>query len=214
MNLSLTLILVVMTGIISFQAFNNPAMRQKLLFHPYTVKHSGEKYRFLTHGFVHADWGHLLINMFVLYQFGQVIEYVFSTLFGSAMGPVFYLLVYLGAIIAGAIPAYIKHQDNSYYAALGASGGTSAIVFAFILFDPWQWFVFPPLPALLFGIGYLWYSSYMGKRGGDNIGHDAHFWGAIYGFALTLGLIVLQRSDVLSIIMERLLAGPTAPNFM
>ena len=211
--MNLTLILVVMTSIISYQAFNNPTMRQKLLFHPYTVKQNGEFYRFLTHGFVHADWGHLLINMFVLYQFGQFIEPVFGALFGQTSGLLFFLALYLGAIIVGALPSYIKHQDNSYYAALGASGGTSAIVFAFILFDPWQWFIFPPLPALLFGIGYLWYSSYMSKRGNDNIGHDAHFWGAVYGFLLTIGLILLQRPEVLSTIMERLLAGPSAPTF-
>ena len=207
------MILVIMTGIISFQAFNNMSMKAKLMFRPASVKEFGEWYRFLTHGFVHADFTHLFINLFVLYQFGEYIELSFISLFGGLLGRLFFLLVYLGAVIAGALPSYIKHQDNGYYSALGASGGTSGIVFAYILFNPWAWFLFPPLPALLFGVGYLWYSSYMAKRGGDIIGHDAHLWGAVWGLVLTLVLFFLFRPEVLSIIIERLLAGPTAPNF-
>ena len=213
MNITLTMILVIMTGIISFQAFNNMSMKAKLMFRPASVKEFGEWYRFLTHGFVHADFTHLFINLFVLYQFGEYIELSFISLFGGLLGRLFFLLVYLGAVIAGALPSYIKHQDNGYYSALGASGGTSGIVFAYILFNPWAWFLFPPLPALLFGVGYLWYSSYMAKRGGDNIGHDAHLWGAVWGLVLTLVLFFLFRPEVLSIIIERLLAGPTAHNF-
>lgn len=207
-NITLTLILVVMTCIISFQSFSNMSMKQKLIFHPFTVKRNSEWYRFISHGFIHADWGHLLINMFVLYQFGDFIEKAFANMFGLLPGKLIFLTLYLGAIIIGALPSYFKHQDNNYYAALGASGGTSGVVFAFILFDPWQWFAFPPLPALIFGIGYLMYSSYMGKRGGDNIGHDAHFWGAVFGFATTLIASAILRPDLLEYFMNQLLAGP------
>lgn len=210
MNITLTLIIVAITCLTSYQAFTNIAMRQKLIFHPYTVKQNGEWYRFISHGFIHADWMHLGINMFVLYQFGNIIETYFASMFGGLQGKLFFLLLYFGAVIAGAVPSYFKHQNNSYYSALGASGGTSGIVFAFILFDPWQWFAFPPLPALIFGIGYLFYSSYMGKQGRDNIGHDAHFWGAVFGFVLTISLTALLRPDVLEIFIGRLLEGPRA----
>ena len=102
-------------------------------------------------------------------------------------------------------------RQNQYYSAVGASGGTSGIVFGFIVLRPWEWFIFPPLPGILMGIGYLWYSSYMGKKGADNIGHDAHFWGAVYGFVITLALIMVLRADLLSGIIERFLAGPHMP---
>ncbi|MEO1628906.1 MAG: rhomboid family intramembrane serine protease, partial [Bacteroidota bacterium] len=209
------LILVVMTGIISYQAFNNPQIKAKLLFRPASVKEFGEWYRFLTHSFVHGDFTHLLINLFVLYTFGEIIETFFISLFGELLGRLFFLLVYFGAIIVAAIPSYIKHKDNGYYSALGASGGTSGIVFAFVLFFPWNWFDFPPLPGILFAVAYLWYSSYMAKQGRDNIGHDAHFWGAVFGFFATIALILIFRPDAINIIIDRykdlepLLAGPS-----
>lgn len=207
--MSITLILVVMTGFISYQAFNNPEMRAKLLFHPVSIKNSGEYYRFLSSGFIHGSWGHLLINMFVLYQFGRFAEeLVFPLLFGEAMGKIIYIVFYLVAIIVANIPTYFRHQDNYGYAALGASGATSALVFVYILFDPWQWFVFPPLPAILLGIGFLWYSSYMDKRGTDNIGHNAHLWGAVFGLVFTVVTIMAVQPELLDYIIARLLEGP------
>ncbi len=213
MGLSLTLILVIVTGLISYNAFNNRQMYQKLLFHPYTVKKSGEISRFITHGFVHADMRHLGINLFVLYMFGESVESGFNVMFGEAMGRGLFLLIYLGAIIFSSIPTYFKHKDNSYYSAVGASGGTSAIVFASILFSPWAWFIFPPLPAIFVGIGYLVYSSYMGKKGNDNIGHDAHFWGSVWGLVLTIVFVQLLAPDYMQLFIDRLMAGPSAPNF-
>lgn len=213
--MNLTLILVIMTGIISYQAFENTSMRNKLLFHPASVKEFGEYYRFLTHGFVHANWQHLLINLFVLYQFGEVIESIFASpkVFGPTFGRILYVLLYLTAIVLASIPSYFKHQDNQYYSALGASGATSALVFAYILFNPWGWFLFPPLPAILFGVAYLWYSSYMSKRGVDNIGHDAHFWGAVYGAAFTIGAVLVFRPSIVTNFINVLLAGPEPPPF-
>ena len=212
--MSLTLILVIMTAIISYQAFNNPAMRQKLIFNPAVVRERGEWYRFLTHGFIHANWMHLIVNMYVLWIFGEVIERFFvSAVFGRGLGYIMYLLLYLSAIVVAAIPAYIRHAGNFHYNALGASGATSALVFAYILLDPWQWFLFPPLPALLVGILYLWYSSYMDKRGGDNIAHDAHFWGAVYGLAFTVASAIIFRPELLQYFVDALMQGPSAPQF-
>jgi membrane associated rhomboid family serine protease len=147
--------------------------------------------------------------MFVLYQFGRFAEeQVFPLLFGANMGKFVYLLFYLAAIVLSSIPTYFRHQNNYGYAALGASGATSALVFTYILFDPWQWFIFPPLPAILVGIGFLVYSSYMDKRGNDNIGHNAHLWGAIFGLFFTIGSIMLLQPQYLDFILTQLFAGP------
>lgn len=198
-----------MTGLISYQAFNNPAMRAKLIFYPATIKSSGEYYRFLTSGFIHGDWGHLFINMFVLYQFGRFAEEgVFPLLFGDTMGKFVYLIFYLAAIVLSSIPTYFRHQNNYGYAALGASGATSALVFTYILFDPWQWFIFPPLPAILVGIGFLMYSSYMDKRGSDNIGHNAHLWGALFGLFFTVVSIFVLQPQLFDFLLGQLFEGP------
>ncbi len=205
--MSLTLLLVIMTAVLSYQAFGNSTMRNRMIFHPVSVA-NGEQYRLITHGFVHADWQHLLINIFVLYQFGHIAEQLFRVIFGVALGAGMFVLFYLSAIVISAIPSYFKHKDNNYYAALGASGATSALVFTYIFLDPWHWFLFPPLPAILFGIGYLWYSSYMSKRGIDNIGHDAHFWGAMYGIVFIVISAMVYRPALLTRFLELLLSGP------
>lgn len=212
-GISLTMIIVAMTGLVSYQAFSNYSMKEKLLLHPRSIRKNNEYYRYFTHGFVHADWGHLLINMYVLYVFGERVEYKFNEIFSPVLGKMIFLGLYLGAIVLSSLPAYYKHKHNPYYAALGASGGTSAIVFAYIVLWPWNWFLIPPLPAILMGIGFLWYSSYMGKRGGDNIGHDAHFWGAVFGFVFTLSMFFLIQPIMVEVFIQRLLAGPTVPNF-
>ncbi len=212
-GISLTLIIVIMTGIVSYQAFSNVSMREKLILHPVSIKERGEFYRFITHGFLHADLTHLLINMYVLYTFGEYVEQVFTLpqIFGPTKGRIIFLILYLGAIILSSIPSYFRHQENNFYRALGASGGTSAIVFAFIIFDPWQWFIFPPLPGILMGVGYLFYSSYMDKRGGDNIGHNAHFWGAVFGFVFTLAMFQVYAPEMVDLFLEKLMS-PRGPN--
>ncbi len=213
-SITLTLIIVIMTAIISFQAFSNQTMKQKLIFHPVTVKQNGEFYRFLTHGFLHGDMKHLIINMYVLYVFGEMVEKAFMSeaLFGATNGRIIFLVLYFGAIIISSIPQYIKHKDNQYYSALGASGGTSAIVFAFIIFDPWGWFIFPPLPGIVMAVAYLIYSSYMDKKGGDNIGHNAHFWGAVFGFIFTLVMFFIFAPHMVDLFFTKLMS-PSMPNF-
>lgn len=212
--MTLTLIIVIMTAIISYQAFSNGAMKSKLMMHPVSVKQNGEFYRFLTSGFVHGDMSHLLINMYVLYIFGETIEKNFAQIFGGGLGRVLFLGLYLGAIIISSIPSYLKHQNNSYYGALGASGGTSAIVFAFVFFAPWQWFIIPPLPGIFMAIGYIAYSHYMSKKGTDNIGHDAHMWGAIYGAIFMVVISAVFNPGLLNYFWQQLMAGPSMPNFL
>jgi len=212
-GISITIILVILTAYISYQAFNNRDMQQKLLFHPYTVQQDGQYTRFLTHGFVHANWQHLLINMFVLWQFGSISEQLFAQIFGTVLGPIAFVLFYLSAIVVATVPAFFRHQDNPAYASVGASGATSALVFIYIFIDPWQWFLFPPLPAILLGVAYLWYSSYMDRRGGDNIAHDAHFWGALYGLVFIIVSALAFKPVYFDFFFSRLLEGPSLPAF-
>jgi membrane associated rhomboid family serine protease len=209
--MSLTIILIILTALISFQAFNNPNIQGQLIFHPVTIRETGQWYRFLSHGLIHANLMHLLINMFVLWQFGSVIEQVFLSIFGDLNGRLLFLFLYFSSIVVASIGSYFKHRHNSAYAAVGASGATSGLVFSYILFDPWQWFIFPPLPAIVLGVAYLIYSSYMEKRGTDNIGHNAHFWGAIYGVSFTTIAIGIVRPDLIARFVTLLLQGPTSP---
>ncbi len=179
----ITLLIIVLTAIISINGFRNPAAVSKFQFNPFQVYHRKEWYRMITHGFFHADWTHLIVNMMTLYFFGGVVEHVFHN-------RLLYILFYLSAIIASSLITLFKHKENYYYNAIGASGGVSAIVFASILFAPWsRIIVFPipiPIPALIYGILFLGYSQYMSRRNADHINHDAHFAGAVYGFVLPI----------------------------
>lgn len=212
--MSLTVIIIILTGLVSMQAFNNPNIRAQLIFHPVTIRETGQWHRFISHGLIHGDLQHLLINMFVLWQFGSVIEDVFMTVFGGVIGRIAFVFLYFSAIVVASVSSYFKHRFNYGYSAVGASGATSALVFSYILFAPWQWFIFPPLPAILFGVAYLWYSSYMEKRGMDNIGHNAHFWGAVYGAVFTLVALTLARPEFLVYFIAELIKGPSAPSFL
>ncbi|MBV6428623.1 MAG: hypothetical protein KIPDCIKN_03158 [Haliscomenobacter sp.] len=211
-ELNITLILVFLTGFISWQGFRKPEFANKLLHMPYRVKHQKEYFRLLAAGFVHGNWTHLLINLYVLYQFGGVVELLFGYLFGPTYGLVVFVVFYLTSIVVSSLPAYFRHQDNPGYGELGASGATSALVFIYILMDPWQWFLFPPLPAILVGLLYLWYSNYMSKHNpGDHIAHSAHFAGAVYGLAFVLVSTFFFRPVFLEQFIVKLLHGPTSP---
>ncbi|OWY21933.1 rhomboid family intramembrane serine protease [Sphingobacteriales bacterium UPWRP_1] len=185
-----TLLLVIVTGITSYLAFNDYGLRQKLIFSPYAIKRTGEYYRFLSSGLIHANWLHLIFNMFVLYQFGQIVEAYYNDAFGQA-GNMLYILLYFGGIIMSEMYSYFQHKNNPQYASLGASGAVSAVVFTFILFEPWadlQFIFFPfiPIKAVVVGVLYLAYSWYAARNIQDNIGHNAHFYGGIFGIAFTL----------------------------
>lgn len=194
----ITIAIIAITGLTSFQAFEDRMLKAKLIFLPAKIKESGEWYRFFSSGLIHADWMHLLFNLYVLWSFGQLVEMSFAFYFGEMFGRILYLLMYVLAIGASSIPDYKKHQDYYGYAALGASGAVSAVVFASIFFNPWQGgigilFIPGSIPPMLFGALYLWYSSYMAKRQLDNIGHSAHFWGAIFGFVFTFVISLIFR---------------------
>lgn len=193
MEISATLVLAVLTVAISLYAWSNPDFLESWIMEPYRMKRQNDWYRFLTSGFLHADFTHLLFNMIAFYSFSRVVETIFGYAFGPTAGLLWYLLLYLGGIVISSVPTYLRHRDDPNYRSLGASGGVSAVVFSAILFNPAAGlYIFPlpfEIPGFIFGFLYLGYSYYMGRRQGDNINHDAHFYGALYGVVLTLVLI-------------------------
>ena len=196
--MTVSIFIIAVTVIVSLLAFNNRDIFRRLAFNAYDIKHFKNSYRFLSYALIHADWIHLLINMMVLYSFGRIVEVYYIFNFGNK-GLLYYVLLYVGGTALSTLPSYGKHKDDYSYTAVGASGAVSAVVFASIVFDPLSkiyLFLIPVgIPSILFGILYLVYSAYMGKKNIDNIGHDAHFWGAVFGFMFT---VILKPSLIVS----------------
>ncbi|RDY68282.1 rhomboid family intramembrane serine protease [Lysobacter soli] len=180
----LTFALIAVTVLVSWLAFERPALLDRLILWPPAIDRKKQYDRLLTHGFIHADWSHLLFNMITLYFFGRLIERVMAEL----VGPLGFVLFYLSAIVIAILPTYLRHRHDPTYRSLGASGAVSAVLFAFILLQPWSLILvfFLPMPAILYAVMYIGYSIYMDKRGGDNINHSAHISGAIYGVLFML----------------------------
>jgi len=202
--MSVTLVIILITVVVSVLAFSNQELFRRLVFNAYDIKHFKNTYRFLSYALIHGDWIHLLVNMMVLFSFGRIVEQYYGFYFGLK-GILYYLLLYVGGTALSTLPSYGKHKDDYSYTAVGASGAVSAVVFASIVFDPLNKiyiFLIPfGIPAIIFGILYLVYSWYMGKKNIDNIGHDAHFWGAVFGFVFTILLkpvLLLQLISILT----------------
>ena len=195
----ITLVLIAASVLLSVVAFNDHRLFNALLFEPFVIKARGEWYRFFTHAFIHANWPHLAVNMFVLYMFGRNVESLLPLITGNS-ATVYYLMLYGGGILFSTLPSYQRNIHDPSYRAVGASGAVSAVLFAQILMlptSPVYFFFIPfPIPAYIFGILYLAYSWYMDKRGGDNVAHDAHFFGAVYGL---LFMVIVDPSLVLDI---------------
>jgi membrane associated rhomboid family serine protease len=180
----ITWFIIGITALISYLGFQNPSLVSKLQFNAAQIIHRKEYYRLISHAFIHAGWTHLGVNMLVLYFFGRNIEAYFGHYFGRS-ATAYFVLLYFGGILASNLWSLIKHKNNYYYNAVGASGAVSAVLFATIFFDPWQplyLFAILPIPGILFAAGYLFYSYQMSKKQRDNVAHDAHFLGAVFGF--------------------------------
>ncbi len=198
--------IIVLTVLVSARAFQDRSLQYKLMFNAYQVKHRRQFYRLFSHGLVHGDWMHLLVNMFVLFSFGKFLLSAFQYYF-SFNSSLLFLVFYVLALPISSLFSLRKEQDNPGYNAVGASGAVSAIVFASIYFDPWNplyLFGILPIPGILFGAGYLIYSYKMGQRNVDNIGHDAHFWGALFGMTFP---VLIQPSSI-SIFIQNLFTLP------
>lgn len=187
----ITTVLLVINLVLSIACLENKTLFYKLCWNPHSVKYDKQYYRAITHAFIHVDIPHLVINMFVLYNFGDILEKAFGYIYENK-GAFYFVLLYLGGIIFSLPVSYKRHQDNPGYNAAGASGAVSAVIFSFILIAPTQslylMFIPVPVPAFLFGGLYLILEAVLDKRGRDHIAHDAHLWGALFGFFFT-GLV-------------------------
>ncbi len=194
-----TLFLCIATIGVSIWAFNDRQLIDKLILSPYSVVHRKEWYRVITHAFIHADWMHLIFNMIALWSFGKAIQYYFSEL--TSVPYLHFYLMYFLAIIISSVPDLMQQKNNISFLSLGASGAVSAVVFAAIFFDPWHmiFIFFIPCPGIIFGVVYLLYSNYMNKRGGDMINHNAHMYGAIFGFIYPL---IIEPSSIFHFINQ------------
>ena len=201
----ITIGLIAANVIFSLIGFSNAAFVDKTIMWPYRVARENQYLRFITSGFLHADYVHLFFNMFTLYFFGRAVEFYFAQ-YGLG-GNVAYLGLYFLALIVSDIPTYIKHKNNYEYRTLGASGAVSAIVFAAIVFSPWSSIYLYgaiKISAGVYAVLYLIYCVYMGKKGADNINHDAHLWGALFGIAFTIALIAAMQPQLFTAIIEEL----------
>ncbi|MGA0556926.1 rhomboid family intramembrane serine protease [Larkinella sp. VNQ87] len=199
--MNITLAIIVITVLVSIYAWRNESLLDNLVLNPQKVFRRGQWYRLLTSGFVHADFGHLLFNMFTLFFFGRLIEQVFGALFGSS-GPLYLLFFYLIAIVVSDLPTLFRYRNRSNYNSLGASGGVSALLFAAIMFVPTEKILIMgviPIPGFIFGALYMGYSFYESRRGGSNINHDAHLFGAIFGVIV----VILLYPPVVSSFVEQ-----------
>ncbi len=184
---SFTVVVVALTCLISLVAFNSSKILDSLIFWPPAISMRHQYYRFITCGFIHADFLHLAFNMVTLYFFGRGLELFYRGELG--LQSYYYPILYFTALIASNIPSYLKRKDDYNYRSLGASGAVCAVMFAVIMIRPWDMlYIYGklPIPAILYALLFLAFSIYMSKRGGDNVNHDAHLWGAAYGVLFTI----------------------------
>ncbi len=186
-------------------AFNSQEVLSKTIMWPYGVKRYNQYYRFITSGFIHADFMHLFFNMFTLFFFGQNVEIIFTK--AGLGGAIAYLVLYFLGLIVSDIPTYLKQKDNYHYHCLGASGAVSAVVFAAIIFNPWgKIYLYGAIgiSAFIYAVLYIVYCVTMSRRGGDNINHDAHLWGSLFGLVFTIILIAALQPGLFDYILEQL----------
>lgn len=174
-------IIFLFTIITSLYAFYNHHVHGKFMLHPYSVNRGKHLYTLITSGLIHADWGHLFMNMLSYYFFAFSLE--------TFIGHWQFGILYVASLALSDVTTILKQKDNYWYHSLGASGAVSAVVFSFILYQPLtSMMIFPlpiPIPAVLFGVLYLVYSAYA-SRHSSYINHDAHFLGAITGVVITV----------------------------
>jgi len=199
----MTIIIIIITSVFSILAFRQTSLIYRYQLNPVQIFNRRQYARLFLHAFLHANWTHLLINMLVLYSFGQALENYLQHFFGSRWIP-YYLLFYVGAILVSPLYALLKNRKDYNYNAIGASGAVSAVVFATVFFNPWSkiyFFALIPVPGIVFAFLYLIYSWVMSRKGQDNIAHDTHFFGAIYGFLLP----VILNPELLALFIRQLL---------
>jgi membrane associated rhomboid family serine protease len=182
--MSLTILIIVITVGLSLYAWRNESVFYGWMMNPYDISRKQEWWRFLSSGFIHADWGHLIFNMISFYFFGDIVE--------QTIGRAAFLALYLLGIALSDVPSYFKHRRSYQYNSLGASGGVSAVIFAGIMFYPlspiYLFFIPVGIPGFLFAAMYIMYSYVESRRGGSYTNHSAHLWGALFGIAFVMVL--------------------------
>ena len=199
--ISITLIIIILTVLTSYQAFSNYDLADKLIYQPAAVR-EGQWSRLITYGVLHADFTHLLFNMFTFYLFGSYIESIFKLQFGQMTGSIAFILLYIGGLLISILPTYFKERNNYYYKGLGASGAVSAVVFAYIIINPMNFMgiLFIPimLPAFLFGFIFVFISMYLDKKEVGGINHSAHITGGLFGIAfVAASFAVISHVNIL-----------------
>jgi membrane associated rhomboid family serine protease len=204
--MSLSTIIIILTGITTYMGFKDHKFFEKYKFSVSGIK-AGEYYRFITSAFLHADWTHYLVNMFTLYFFGDFVVQYF--------GPGMFLLIYFGGVFIGNYLSYYFHKNDLWYSAIGASAGVNAVVFSFVTLLPFEliyFFAIIPIPAILFALGYLWYTTKGTQDINSRIGHEAHFGGAIAGSLITI-LIDFNHGFLAHPLITSVLLGALAYGF-
>ena len=204
----ITITIIILTSLISYQAFRDHSLADKLIFQPASVR-DGELYRLLTYGVLHADLTHLIFNMFTFYLFGRTIESFFKSSLGFMPGSIAFIVLYAGGLLFSILPTYLKEKDNYYYKGLGASGAVSAVVFAFILIFPMSLmgilFIPIKLPAFLFGFIFVLISMYLDRNQVGGINHSAHVAGGLFGVVLTAAVfLVLIQNNLLVAFLHKI----------
>lgn len=187
------------------QGFSSADFAHKLSFSPYLAKHHNEQYRFFTHMFVHADWPHLIFNMISAYFLGIHIESDLIVTYGPVNGSLHFIAIYLAGGLVATLWPYVRNQDNDRYFSLGASGAVSAVIFAYIMWNPAHdlyLFLRIPIPAYIFGPLYLAIEYYAFRRGKTNIAHDAHIGGAIFGIIYILIINIDKGKELINLIIH------------
>jgi len=179
----LTFIILAATVLVSWRAFEQSGLFEKLLHSPYRVKHQKQYYRLFSHMLVHADGIHLALNMFVFYSFGRVMESIFTINWGGTKGGAMFVALYVLGGAAATLPSMRKHADNYGYNSVGASGAVSALLMAYMVLFPLNEiaFFFIPMPAFIGVFVFFLLEHFMKRNVRSNIAHDAHIWGALFG---------------------------------
>lgn len=185
----ITLIIIAITVLTSIRAFSDQDLYRKFIFAPNYMSQTNEWHRFFTYGLLHGDWAHLIFNMYSFFLFGSIVENALNEVY-SGYGNLIFIALYVSALPLSSLADYFQHKNNPRYLAVGASGAVSAVIFSSILIYPKMGIgIFPipfHIPAYIFGPLYLAFCVYMARNSNDNIGHAAHFWGAIYGLIFTV----------------------------
>ena len=187
----ITIYLIITIGIVSLMGFTNYSIINQYKHYPYYEWREKSYYRWISCTFLHGNYMHLFLNLFVLWQFGSLIEQIYMVKFGFWQGALVYLALYFALAVLSSIPTFYKHRENSDYASIGASGVISGLLFIFILYFPTTMlsvFFFLPMPAWVFAFLYLGFSWYASSKRQDGIDHEAHFYGAVFGLIAGLAL--------------------------